>query len=78
MRPDGWEKLHIDPMDTQDSPEIMAERMEELYEAGADAMLEAIRARGFISGASLCNVKDAIGWAGISPDSKWYPIPEEK
>ena len=48
------------------------------YQAGADAMLEAIRSRGFIIGESLRNVKGAVGWANINPKSKWYSIPDDE
>ena len=54
------------------------ENQSRAWEEGAVAMLEAIRGLGFISGASLRVVEGAIGWAGIDPNSKWYPIPEEE
>lgn len=59
------------------APEAFRASLENEFEAGADAMLEAIKSRGFITGESLRNVKGAIGWANIDTDSKWYPIPEE-
>ena len=73
-RPKDWDidKL-IDKFDeTKPATEF------DYFEAGADAMLRAIKDRGYISGASLRNVKGAIGWAGIDPNSRWYPIPEVK
>ncbi len=74
-RPEGWETLKAKnhPLHCFAPDACVGES----FEAGADAMLSAIRERGFISGESLCNVKDAIGWASISPKSKWYPIPDD-
>ena len=70
------EKEWRNPFNAKDS--LTARTCYTIYEEGADAMLEAIKGRGFISGESLRNVKGAIGWACISPDSKWYPIPDEE
>ena len=47
------------------------------FEAGADAMLKALRVRGFIIGESLRNT-GGIGWQTIDPKSKWYSIPDDK
>ncbi len=69
-RQDNWE-VYTRNIDNAHNTE------KEIYEAGADAMLTAIRARGYISGQSLRNIEGAPGWAGIAPDSKWYSIPED-
>jgi len=45
----------------------------EIFEAGADAILEAIRKRGFVSGKSLNRL--GPGLAGMDPKGKWYSIP---
>lgn len=81
-RPENWERI-IDKAVLTEAINIMDGGQVELaagrlFEAGADAMLKAIRERGFIVGKSLRNVEGAIGWSGIASKSKWYPLPEEE
>lgn len=75
-RPNDWGKISKEAINK--IVEIQGLYHPDDFEAGADAMLEAIREGGHIRGVSLRNVKDAIGWAGIDPNSRWYCIPEEQ
>lgn len=56
-----------------DSGEIMDVRV--LYEAGADAMLKAVKRNDCVSSTSLRNTGE-IGWKNLK-DGFWYFIPEE-
>ncbi len=68
-RPEGWEKFK--------KSNYFMEIDEEIFEAGADAMLEGLKKGGYILGESLVNTK-SVGWQNINPKSKWYCIPDEE
>lgn len=49
-----------------DNPEYTA------FEAGADAMLEAIKKNGYVTSGALTNA----GWPNLGKIGKWYYIPD--
>ena len=69
-RPKDWKEKWV-------GPKVFTSReIRDIYEAGADAMLESLRLNGYVSGESLANM-GGVGWKNISPKSKWHFIPDE-
>ncbi len=75
-RPKDWEKTLRKILDRFNVTYMNSEECK-LIEAGADAMLEKLRATGYVLGESIRTTK-ARGWLGIDPKSKWYCIPDEE
>lgn len=81
-RPKGWENPYQIQLDAISSGTGIDGRQgnilkgaSDTFEVGADAMLKAIRERGFIIGESLRKV--GHGWATFDPKGKWYSIPDD-
>jgi len=73
-RPEGWDEKKF-PIYSVGKEEI-GDSIRCAYELGADAMLKAVRGRGFISGESIRHLGPGV--SSTNPKSKWYSIPDDE